>query len=454
MEPSSQTWASAEYNTSKYPGLYCTLNVISNASFQSNFPRSAKCVKHAHDAYQGVLMALLFLHCVKIALSNSSTLVERIATPLRQFAQAAPILDFIWYPTATPLDPASFCFVAAVRECPVKLLDASDGRLRASYRIVDHRERQIAPHSLAFNLTAQKSVLSLLLNIFSLLISFHRLYCGFEDAIEVFDITRPGEGTRIPTTPSKKSKDGLKGIISSLAFCPSYSPDGCFYAAGSFSPTDNNIALFSDVSSEPVMFIGGGPQAGVTQVLQFNPMQPNILYATYRGKGSGSIYSWDIRSNVHVPMEIFQASTSSHKNRTNQRIRFDIDAAGRLLSIGDHTGNISIFDLNGGPNLESVSDSSFENTKLSQPCLTFKAHEAPTKMDLDTIGSVAFHPLKPCLLSVSGSRHFTDEYSMSSDEESGDEVDRHVVHEEVKVRREKQPQPVAFDSTIKAWDFT
>jgi len=38
-----------------------------------------------------------------------------------------------------------------------------------------------------------------------------RLYCGFEDAIEVFDFAFPGEGTRLPTTPSKKSKDGLKG---------------------------------------------------------------------------------------------------------------------------------------------------------------------------------------------------------------------------------------------------
>lgn len=38
-----------------------------------------------------------------------------------------------------------------------------------------------------------------------------RLYCGFEDAIEVFDINCPGEGIRLATTPSKKSRDGLKG---------------------------------------------------------------------------------------------------------------------------------------------------------------------------------------------------------------------------------------------------
>ena len=40
-----------------------------------------------------------------------------------------------------------------------------------------------------------------------------RLYCGFEDAIEVFDVHQPGEGTRLHTTPSKKSRDGLKGSL-------------------------------------------------------------------------------------------------------------------------------------------------------------------------------------------------------------------------------------------------
>lgn len=44
-----------------------------------------------------------------------------------------------------------------------------------------------------------------------MLLNFTRLYCGFEDAIEIFDVQRPGEGERLSTTPSKKSKDGLKG---------------------------------------------------------------------------------------------------------------------------------------------------------------------------------------------------------------------------------------------------
>jgi hypothetical protein len=70
--------------------------------------------------------------------------------------QAESIVDFAWFPRATMHDLASFCFVASVRECPVRLLDASTGHLRASYRIVDHRERQIAPQSLAFNVMGDK----------------------------------------------------------------------------------------------------------------------------------------------------------------------------------------------------------------------------------------------------------------------------------------------------------
>lgn len=205
-------------------------------------------------------------------------------------------------------------------------------QLRASYRIVDHRERQIAPHSLCFDLSAQ------------------RLYCGFEDAIEVFDLARPGEGTRIPTTPSKKSKDGLKGIVSALAFSASFTADESFFAAGTFTPTEDNIALFSDAQREPLMYVGGGPSAGVTQVdhlpkknqtlvlkfvqLKFNPMKPHILYAGYRGHASGLVYSWDTRSNVDQPLEIFQ-TLNQQQPRTNQKMRFDLDVAGRLLSIGD-----------------------------------------------------------------------------------------------------------------------
>ena len=149
----------------------------------------------------------------------------------RLFYQPAPILDFIWYPTATPFDPASFCFVASVRECPVKLLDASDGRVRflisylfgldlmdTSCSFVLHI-RSLTTENGRLLRTVWSSILphrsSFCVNYLRL--TSHRvhprLYCGFEDAIELFDLSRPGEGTRLHTTPTKKSKDGLKGIL-------------------------------------------------------------------------------------------------------------------------------------------------------------------------------------------------------------------------------------------------
>lgn len=81
---------------------------------------------------------------------------------------------------------------------------------------MDHRERQVAPHSMAFNCTATQ-LKTFYFNPYCYFdVNFYylfSLYCGYEDAIEVFDFQRPGEGTKIPTTPSKKSKEGMKGIF-------------------------------------------------------------------------------------------------------------------------------------------------------------------------------------------------------------------------------------------------
>ena len=44
--------------------------------------------------------------------------------------QAAPILAATWYTSATPLRPETYCFLASIREEPVKLLNAADGSVR------------------------------------------------------------------------------------------------------------------------------------------------------------------------------------------------------------------------------------------------------------------------------------------------------------------------------------
>ena len=167
---------------------------------------------------------------------------------------------------------------------------AYPSQLRASYSIVDHRERQIAPHCLSFNINATKYFSPVLVCSIpdSANLAFCRIYCGYEDAIEVFDVQRPGndEGTRLHTTPSKKTKDGLKGekhlprtlttisllihstgIISSLAFCPDQTNE--YFAAGTLAPSNFNIALFSESTGEKTLMWVGREElrSSVSQVI-------------------------------------------------------------------------------------------------------------------------------------------------------------------------------------------
>jgi telomerase Cajal body protein 1 len=159
-------------------------------------------------------------------------------------------------------------------------------QIRASYPIIDHRERFIAPHAMAFNSDATKSVplVSVTISVSPMLTHLYacRLYCGFQDAIEVFDVNAPGEGLRWRLTPSKKTKSGQKGasrsrfriietrtltaktfpgIISALAFNPDQS--GVF-AAGSYA---RSISLYSESTGEKqLLSLKGLEGSGVTQV--------------------------------------------------------------------------------------------------------------------------------------------------------------------------------------------
>ncbi|KAF8596604.1 WD40 repeat-like protein [Ceratobasidium sp. AG-I] len=323
-------------------------------------------------------------------------------------SQAAPILSTAWFPSASPAQPASYCFVAGVRDGPVKLLDASDGRLRASYKIVDHRERFIAPHSMAFNMYMNK------------------LYCGFEDAIEVFDVHYPGvEGTRLHTVPTKKSKDGLRGLISALAFAPDWSG---LYAAGSYSGA---IALYTeDTGMQAQGWLEGVP-GGVTQI-RFNPARPHVVHAAFRR--TSAVASWDLR-NPTEPIAVYDRGVVE----TNQRLRFDVSADGRWIVAGDERGVVSVFDVFG------------ENHSASG---SFEAHG-------DAIGAVAFHPTKPFIMSVSGSRHFNDtasENSISSDD-STDREDMEVMGFETRrpargsLLNVGKRGPAALDSSLKLWFY-
>jgi hypothetical protein len=57
-----------------------------------------------------------------------------------------------------------------------------------------------------------------------------------------------------------------------------------------------------------------------------------MLYAAFRRHAG--IYAWDIRGDTSTPVRVMHAGLGMRPT-TNQRLRFDVDIAGRWLCSGD-----------------------------------------------------------------------------------------------------------------------
>ncbi|GMK57602.1 hypothetical protein CspeluHIS016_0404360 [Cutaneotrichosporon spelunceum] len=321
--------------------------------------------------------------------------------PPRTFPQPDSVNATQWYPSASRLTPETFCFVASIRDAPVHLIDASDGRIRASYPIVDHRERFVAPHSFAFNTAANK------------------LYCGFENAIEVFDFASPGydSGERLKLGLTRKEKGGQRGIISALAFSAHHPT----FAAGSFA---GSVVLYDEDTQTAISHVEGVEGGGVTQIA-FHPLDPNVVFVASRR--SEAIQAYDLRDTC-APVGRLARSGS-----TNQRLAFDVDPWGRWLASGDEFGTVRVWDIG------STYSVLFEQ----------KLHE-------DAVNSVQFHAYQPLLLTCAGSRSqlqasdvefSSDEDIDSSDDDEGRSGYDEAEHSGVRIKTG------AKDSRLTIWSF-
>ncbi|CAG8433432.1 1776_t:CDS:10 [Diversispora eburnea] len=218
------------------------------------------------------------------------------------------IYEFCWYPLMS--NPATCCFLSSSRDHPIHLWDAFTGKSRCSFTIINHRDQVVGPNSLSFNLDGSKNM------------------------IKMYDSNRPGyDGIECPTTTTRKSRDGQKGIISCLAFNPDFSG---LYAAGSYSQT---IGLYDESNNKLLYLLRGSksePIGSVTQVL-FSP-DGNYLFSASRR--DNHIRCWDIRNSGEILYNLYR------QGDTNQRMSFDIDNTGRYLITGDQYGKIMIYDLN------------------------------------------------------------------------------------------------------------
>ncbi|KAK4053458.1 hypothetical protein OIV83_001625 [Microbotryomycetes sp. JL201] len=247
----------------------------------------------------------------------------------------------------------------AVKDHPVQLVDGSDCRVRASYPIEDHTERFVAPHSMTFSADG----------------SF--LYCGFANAIEVFEINQPGAaGQRIHTSPSRASRQGQKGIISSLAF----RPDGSgLLAAGSLSGT---VGLYDTTQAdELIKLIKVRNGKGVTKV-HFHP-RSHLLFVASRQSSSISVI--DLRNFLKPVLHL------QRKARANQKFEFDIDTSGTWLLAGDQNGKLNWFgaeydETNSTPlqqfplSTDSGSDDSEEDASIKEtPAWSLQLWDFPSR---------------------------------------------------------------------------
>ncbi|SJX64257.1 related to Guanine nucleotide-binding protein beta 5 [Sporisorium reilianum f. sp. reilianum] len=382
----------------------------------------------------------------------------------------SPLLDTVWYPLPAMEQPTegavaststTWCFAESHRDLPIRLTASDDGCTRASYSIMNHVERFVGPHSLAFSP------------------DLSRLYCGLHSALAVFPLSTPGLNTHslISLTSGKRSVGGQKGIVSSLAAAahptePAHEPiavgtfDGTV-AVYSFDPmqlpepTDHTAArTAASQDQEPLAesaCLAGWREVegdGITQ-LRFHPLSPYVLFVASRRSDYIYVYDtrylmgdgsrWSFRPLAQPAAGVRSAHLLAKLRRsggaTRQRIYFDVDWAGRWLATGDEQGLIHMWRIDAGRFVDQ-SDVDADELEMT-PDLCWKAHQ-------DTVGSVVFHPHEPLLASVSGSRRWPD---IGSASDSGSEYDTDS-SDSSRASESARRAWTTNDSSLKVWDFS
>ena len=260
------------------------------------------------------------------------------------------IYSYAWFPHANREDPSSFCYAVARRGHPVHVYDAcGDGSSRGSYVAVDERMDEMdSIYSIAFNHTGQY------------------LYGGGRrrGVIYGFDTSQPGRNSFTFMWDQAEQRDG---IISRIC-CGKYALENVV-AVGTYG---KRIGLF-DVYSNGMMCVLEGHIGGVTH-MEFSA-DGNYLYTGARK--DGSIYCWDVR---YLSGSVYKIERESKKS--NQKIYFDIEPAGRCLASGGDTGIVQLYDLTDG-----------------SPAGSFRGAS-------DVVNGCCFHPSEVLLATSSGERSF------------------------------------------------
>ncbi|KAJ2618116.1 hypothetical protein H4S08_000040 [Coemansia sp. RSA 1365] len=272
-----------------------------------------------------------------------------------QIVHGETLLDYAWYPYMNQHTPATCCLIESTSDHPLHLRDTNSGGVRASYAAYNAEESLMTATSTAFS--ADGSC----------------VFGGYANHIARFDVQRPGTPVDLASTsPSRRSRNGIKGIVSCLAPAPGSTPTGMLGCA-SFG---GQIGLVHSTTDLKEMTVWRMPEeyrcSGITEL----KWAPDGMHLWAASRQSSYIVAWDIR-DLRGP-----CATVPRTCPTQQRMSFDFDTAGTHLVAGETDGSIT-----------------FHNIQDQRPPVRIAAHD-------DLVAGVSAHPFYPLLATASGQRHF------------------------------------------------
>lgn len=258
------------------------------------------------------------------------------------------------------------------------LIDAYSGAIRCSYLAYDNVDAIESAQCVSFTNDGQ------------------RIFAGFNRCIKIFHTSNPGRDCDVlHMGKTRRSRDGQKGIVSSIAFPAAAAQSNNVFAVGTYA---GSIYLYDDrapsgdpsgvvLSNSGLCIAGQGKKRrrynvtdknnddynenifeaakakwfqqigrrGITQ-LKFLPSDDKILFSASRR--SNAVVCWDIRmlgtndrgKRTHAGLASFERDGD-----TNQKLQFDIDDETNRLFVGSQDKCVKIYDTSSRALLTTIS---------------------------------------------------------------------------------------------------
>jgi len=350
--------------------------------------------------------------------------------------------------------------VLKCRDQPVHLIDAYTAQIRATYRPYNNLDEMESPTVATFTPDGSRIIAGGFRSD-RMIHVFHTAIPGRSDIGETSDVWRLGK--------TRRSKDGQKGLVSSIALPPSSSGSSSstsVFAVGTYSP--GSIYIYDDRMSSggaagTVLYggmcvvghgkgfakkrkrfeydnDGGGDtgetdesdifsqaktrwyqnraRGGITHLLWNKSALEHILYSGSRR--SDSVLAWDLRVLSGMTDRPVRGLASYERcGDTNQRLTFDLDEYGKRLFVASADESVKIYDVTASAGSGGGAATAGGTGGNLIGCID--------GLD-DVANGVSYMPRANCgngsgLLAVSvGGRRFEDSFD-DSDEDCGDESD-------------------------------